>query len=119
MYGISYRTAWRKEMLPSSARTTNGNTSWFKVDDIQNLSFLIDITAITGTLPTMNISVEVANNRDGDRNFVLSAFAQMNAISSVPKECNGFSGSYVRLVYTFGGSSTPGMTFSMDIIGKT
>lgn len=119
MYGISYRTAWRKEMLPSSARTTNGNTSWFKVDDIQNLAFLIDVTAVTGTLPTMDISVEVANNQAKDLNFVLSKFAQMNATGSVPKECNGFSGSYVRLVYTFGGSATPGMTFSMDIIGKT
>lgn len=96
----------------SAARTTTGNSGALDVDD-NVLSLIVDVTAVSGTTPTLDVTVEWSN--DGT-NFAAAdgtadLFAQITAASKKVKRFP-VKGASMRVVWTIAGT-TPSFTFSV------
>ena len=106
---------FHKEILDSVARTASGQSNPFKVYDVVDPILLVNVTAVSGTLPTLDIDVEVS--ADELTWFTVSKFARITGTGQTPKEL-GTLAKYMRLNYTIGGSSTPTFTFDVQLEGK-
>ena len=102
-------------MLPSAARTVSGQSDGTSMAaDMREANFLLDITAVGGTTPSMTLSIETS--ADGASWFTHTAFAAQTATGkNVLKLTN--LGSYVRANYAISGT-TPSFTFSLTMDGK-
>ena len=107
--------AYHKEIRASAASNTSGTTNSFKVYDVVDPILLVNVTAVSGTLPTLDIDVEVS--ADENTWFKVSKFARITGTGQTPKEL-GTLAKYMRLNYTIGGSSTPTFTFDVQLEGK-
>ena len=90
--------------------------------DARNVSGLheglvyIDVTAISGSSPTLDVTVEGSDASDG--NFALLATeAQSTATGAQVLPITNF-GEWIRVVSTIGGS-TPSVTFKIIFVGKS
>ena len=96
-------------------------TSGFKIESCDKLIFFCDITAKSGTLPTLNINVETTPEHEasGATYYVLSEkFVEMNAVGNYYKVIVRTDGlaKHVRLKFTVGGSATPTVTFQARML---
>lgn len=94
--------------VPSAARTTNGNSGTLDADG-SVVSLLLDVTAASGTTPTLNLTVEESD--DGTTWRSAGTFAQKTAVSQERKSFS-VAGRYYRIAWTVGGT-TPNFTFSV------
>lgn len=96
----------------SSAKTATGNGATQEAGAGAKLSILLDCTAVSGTSPTLTLSVQWS--LDGGTTWAdadpADAFA---AITAAAKKAKAFDrkGSHYRLLWTIGGT-TPSFTFS-------
>lgn len=112
--------AWEDPVViaSSSARTVTGNSGALPCPKALNLSILIEVTAQSGTAPTLDLSVEWS--MDGT-NFgaaqTADAFTQITTTTPT-RAVKSFSvkAPYYRLVWTIGGTS-PSYTFSATRYG--
>lgn len=99
--------------VSSSARTATGTSSAVALaSDTQTLSLLIACTAVSGTTPTLDMTVEWSN--DGTNWAVgdtADSFAQITAAKTTVKTFTRKAAQY-RLRWTIGGT-TPSFTFSV------
>jgi hypothetical protein len=99
-------------LVPSQARNANGNAVAKEADRGLNLAVLLSVTAVSGTTPTLDVSVEWSH--DGGTTFAPAetpdAFTQITATKAVVKSFVVKANTY-RLVWTIGGT-TPSFTFS-------
>ena len=105
---------YEKELLPSNAKTSSSQTSVFKLYDVIDPVLLVNVTAVSGTLPTLDIEVEVSSNQNTW--FKVSKFARITATGQYPKEMKSFP-RYMRLNYSIGGTD-PSFTFDIQVTGK-
>ena len=100
-------------VVASAARTTTGNSGDQAIGDKGvNLSVLVDVTAVSGTGPSMTLSVEWS--QDGGATFAQADPADtFTAITAAATKAKSFTikGSHYRLVWTISGT-TPSFTFS-------
>lgn len=98
-------------VLSSAARTTTGQSTAFAVGNNDYLDVLIDATAVTGTSPSMTVSVEWSH--DGASWFVADPADSFTAITTASKKVKQFTvkGLYARLNYAITGT-TPSFTFA-------
>lgn len=102
-------------LLASAARTATGNTGTIAVREAtdQSLHLLLSVTAVAGTAPTLDVSVEWS--MDGGTTFAASdpvdSFAQITAAKNV-SETYTIKAPHYRVVYAIGGTA-PSFTFSL------
>lgn len=103
--------------VASASRTASGNSGALALSDAgQKVSFVLNVTAQSGTTPTLDVSVEWSN--DKGTTFIAPstaiAFTQVGAATG--SELIGpfdVQGDHYRVVWTLGGGS-PDYTFSVD-----
>jgi hypothetical protein len=98
------------ELAASAARTATGQGAAVALGDRGTLRLLLDVTAASGTGPTLDVTVETSfDGATGWRS--LGTFAQKTAVASERKSFPGCD-RYVRATWTVGGT-TPSFTFSV------
>jgi hypothetical protein len=108
---VAYKT--RTATVASAARSSTGNSSAIQLVELGNtLTVFVDVTAQSGTTPTMDLSIEWSH--DGTTFFAAQpadTFSQIAA--TTPKVCKAFNvkAPYYRLVWALGGTS-PNYTFA-------
>lgn len=104
-------------ILASAARTTTGQSPAFGVDSGETVAVLIDVTAVSGTSPSMTVNVEWTN--DGSTWFVADPVDAFTAITAAGKKAKSFTvkGTAARLNYTISGT-TPSFTFSAHAVTR-
>lgn len=101
--------------LASAARTANGNSDVFEFpESFDELLVYLDITAVSGTSPTMTVSYETSP--DGTRWFTHTSFAAKTATGKDVLKLQQI-GRKGRIAFTVGGTS-PNFTFRVDVEGK-
>lgn len=96
-------------LAASAARTATANGSSFELGDRGVICLKLDVTAASGTSPTLDVSIETSE--DGTTWRSLGAFAQKTAAGAERKSFAGCD-RFVRPVFTIGGT-TPSFTFSV------
>lgn len=99
-------------VLPSAARTTSGNASILAADTGDTLALQVDVSAASGTTPTLDISIQWS--MDGtiwSPAATPDTFTQITAVSSAVKTFAVKAPNY-RVVYAIAGT-TPSFTFSV------
>jgi hypothetical protein len=113
---LSYQTAnlrsTRAEAitLHSGTVTANGNGAARELGDKGTARLLLDVTAVSGTSPTLNVTVETSF--DGATWRTVGTFAQKTAVSQERKSFPGLD-RFVRISRTTGGT-TPSFTFEVS-----
>lgn len=97
-------------LAASAARTSSANGSAVELGDRGTLRLLLDVTAATGTTPTLDAAVETSF--DGVTWRSLGAFTQKTATGTERKSFAG-ADRFVRVTWTIGGT-TPSFTFSVS-----
>lgn len=104
-----------RTVVASAARTASGDSGSVGVFDAgQNVSLLVDVTAVSGTSPTLDLSVEWSHD-DGTTwaaGETADTFAQITATKTTVKSFTVKAPHY-RIVWTVGGT-TPSFTFSVS-----
>lgn len=103
--------ARRPFSIPSAAISATGTSDVFFVGDKRTLRLRQTTSAVSGTSPTLDVSVKTCDTVDGT--FVsVGTLAQITAASG---EHKAFPiGRFVRLDWTLGGSSTPTVTVGFE-----
>lgn len=98
-------------LFASAARTTTANGTAVALGDLGTLRLLLDVTAASGTTPSMTVTVETSF--DGSTNWAAigTAFTAATGVTSQRKTYPGCD-RYVRGVTTISGT-TPSFTFSL------
>lgn len=97
-------------LLPSAEKTASGTGEIYEMGDMTTLRLKLDVTAASGTTPTLDVIVETSP--DGATEWqTVATFAQKTGVSY---ERNVFPGCdrFVRAKYTIGGTN-PDFTFSL------
>lgn len=102
-------------LLPSAARTASGNTSVEEVYHIAAGNAFLNVTAISGTSPTLDVKMQITPKASptADDWYDLSGgnFAQVTGVGKQVLSLVNF-GHWIRFVYTIGGT-TPNITFEL------
>ena len=97
-------------LAASAARTATGSGSAVALGDLGTIRLLLDVTAASGTTPTLDVTIETSY--DGSTGWVsLGTFSQKTAVSTQRKSFSGCD-RYVRASWVVGGT-TPSFTFSI------
>lgn len=99
-------------LLASAARTTSSTSSAFKIKGSNSIRVYVDVTAKTGTNPTLDIDIETSP--DNSNWYTAVTMTQITDTGQFTDTAT-IIGPYVRVKYAFGGSDTPGFTFSVKM----
>lgn len=103
-------------VLASAARTTSGTADMGAVPaEYMELLAYIDVTAVTGTSPSMTVTYQCSHN--GTDWFDHTAGAAITAVGKQLIKVAATTGRYGRLSYSISGTS-PSFTFSAVVEGK-
>ena len=99
-------------LIPSAARTTSGSAA-ATVDDLgDTVSVWVSVTAVSGTTPTLDISVEWSpDGTTWAASEPADSFTQITAAKNVVKSFTD-KAKFYRVVWTIAGT-TPSFTFSI------
>ena len=97
-------------LYASAVTTVTGNGSSYELGDKDTLRLALDVTAISGTAPTLHVQVQTRNS-GSDAWRTLEAFPIATAIGVAYRTVPGCD-RYVRTQHTLGGTS-PSVTFSV------
>ena len=105
----------------SAAQTVTGNSAAISATGYQSVLIGVNITAVSGTSPTMTLSLQ-SLGADGIQYTLWSSASQTATGQVVTSVGPGMAqaqqlGQTIRLVWTIGGT-TPSFTFSASIIGR-
>lgn len=102
--------------LASEARTATGNSVDITLDGGSKLAVYLDVTAASGTSPTLDVTVKAKDPVSG-KYFTIGTFAQKTVVANEAifigsGADNEFAVKTFRVEYTVGGTS-PSFTFSV------
>lgn len=100
--------------LASAARTVTGNSGEFNLYDHDEALVFLNVTAASGTSPTLNVKVQT-KDPNGDW-YDLVSFTQATAAAKEAKPVTVY-GETLRIAYTVAGT-TPSFTFTVTAIAK-
>jgi len=112
-YGGRY-AAGPQSVLTSAARTSSGQSSWFNVEEFDQINFYIDITAISGTNPTMTVKLQESPDQSDAYDLEEIAVEETGNYAIRTNE----HVKYIRLRYVISGT-LPSITFQADYIGRS
>ncbi len=102
--------------IPSAARTATGQSAALRVYG-DKINFLVDVTAATGTTPSMALTVEWSHN--GTTWFPADTPDTLGAAVTAPvkrvKQID-VKAPFARVVWTITGT-TPSLTFAIHVFG--
>lgn len=103
-------------VLASAARTATGNSSDVKLNAGSKIALYLDVTAASGTTPTLDVTVKAKDPASG-KYFTIGSFSQKTAAASEAIFIGGgsdveFAVNTFRVEYTIAGT-TPSFTFSV------
>jgi hypothetical protein len=103
----------KQSIVASAARSTSSNSSTLvAADRVKYLNVFVNVTAQSGTTPTMDLRVDWS--LDGATWYnVADTFTQIGAVTGGFFKQFMVKAPYYRLVWTLGGT-TPNYTFSSD-----
>lgn len=103
-----------KEVLPSAARTSSGGSAAFTVGGGDHLAIQVDVTAVSGTTPSMTVSVEWY---DGSQWFQADPAEPFTAITAASSKVKSFTvkGTRARVNFAITGTS-PSFTFRVNAV---
>lgn len=103
------------QILTSAARTATGQSTAFDEGSLDTISVMVDVTAVSGTTPSMTVNVEWSP--DNVNWFAADPADAFSAITAAGKKVKQFTvkGLYARLNYVISGT-TPSFTFSATAI---
>lgn len=102
-----------RNTVTSAAKTTTGNSGALTLDPGATLQVFLDVTAVSGTTPTLDVTVEWSH--DGASFFPAQppdSFTQVTAVSKAVKNIP-VKAPFYRVVWTIGGT-TPSFTFAIN-----
>jgi hypothetical protein len=113
------QTTQEVNILASAARTASGDTSTTPVDvkKYKEAIFFLDVTAVSGTTPTLDVKIKTKDPVSG-KWFDLVTFTQATAVTSEMKTVSGLLGSQIAVFYEIAGT-TPSFTFSLGAVLKS
>lgn len=97
--------------VASAARTANGDSGWLNSEEFVALILKLDVTAASGTTPTLDVHIDTAEDSSGTNNRLVASFAQKTGVSAERKSFAGLD-KYYRVRWVVGGT-TPNFTFSV------
>lgn len=101
----------REISIPAAAIAATGTSDVFYVGDAGTLRLTQTTSAVSGTSPTLDVTVKTCQTPDGT--FVSAG--TLTQITGAGSEFKTFAvGRYVRLDWTLGGSSTPTVTVGFE-----
>jgi hypothetical protein len=102
-------------VLSSAARTSTHQSNAFDTGNLDSIAVFVDVTAVSGTTPSMTVNVEWSHNGT-DWHSADSADA-FTAITTASKKVKRFDvkGTKFRLNNTVSGTS-PSFTFSATVV---
>ena len=105
-------------LLASAARTTSSdNTSTpSNVKDYKEANFFLEVTAASGTNPTLDITVKTKDPISGEYH-VIATFTQKTTTGREMKTLSANLGAVIAAFWVIGGT-TPSFTFSIGMILK-
>jgi len=105
---------------PSGAETATVTGSDVDIEPLKAANFYLDVTAVSGTTPTLDVKIQEKDPVSG-KYFDLVSFTQVTAIITQRKNYGSGAGELlgkvIRFVATIGGT-TPSFTFSLSMVGK-
>lgn len=101
----------------SAAATANGNTNGFDVSNYGEALVFINVTAVSGTSPTLNLYVDTYDFLSGQWFQHPVSIAQITAAGNTLVQLTNF-GEQIRLRWQVGGTS-PSFTFSASVVAKS
>lgn len=103
---------WNEQLVPSAARTTSGNSGIITgYGPATALRVQLNVTAASGTSPTLNVVVE--DSLDGTTFNTIGTFAQKTAVSREVINITTPFSDRLRVTWTIAGT-TPSFTFVVD-----
>ena len=104
-------------LADSAARTaTAAGTSVSLPGSISKLRFQLEVTAVTGTNPTLDVLVQ--DSIDGTNWATIGTFTQKTAAGLQVIDVATLFSRRIRASWTIGGTATPTFTFSVKGIGR-
>lgn len=109
-------TNFEGEILASASRTANGTSADITIPIGSKLAVFLDVTAATGTNPTLDVVVQTKDPVSG-KYFSIGTFTQKTGVGSEAIFIGGgadteFATKTIRVEYTLGGTD-PDFTFSV------
>lgn len=95
----------------SSAKTANGNSQAYEVS-ADTIAATLEVTAASGTSPTLNVFLEDAPIADGPWTTLATYGQKTGASVEAQRVANGSFHDYVRVRWAVAGT-TPSFTFSV------
>ncbi len=113
------QTAQEVTILPSGERTASDDTSTTPIDTkkYKEALFFLDVTAVAGTAPTLDVKIKTKDPTSG-KWFDLVSFTQVTGVTSEMKSVGGLLGSQIAVFYSITGDS-PSFTFSIGAVLKS
>ena len=108
------RKSSQKIPIASAARTASGVQllTGFPAD-WDELALFLDVTAVTGTTPTLDVVYEVSDPQGNW--YTHTSFTQATATTTERKAATAPIGVNGRISWTIGGTDTPTFTFSVGV----
>jgi len=100
-----------KTILASAARSSSSNSNSFKTKAANSLRVYVDVTAKSGTSPTLDITIQTSP--DNSNWYTAGTLTQITDTGQYTGTATTI-GPYIRILYTIGGT-TPVITFSVKM----
>ena len=107
------------EFYVSTAVAAAGDTKAtpVKVTQFKEGEFFLDVTAASGTTPTLNVVIVTKDPISG-KWFTLTSFTQATGVTTERKVVTGNLGAFLAATWTIGGTATPTFAFSIGAVLK-
>lgn len=102
-------------LFASEEVTETGQTGAIDVSDIDEMSVFLNVSAGSGTNPTLDVVIE--DSPDGVKWHTKESFTQATGITTEAKRITNF-GKFIRVKRTIGGTDTPTFTFDVKATGR-
>lgn len=108
----------RKELVAVAARTASGNSGMIQgFGDTDELTVQLDVDAVSGTTPSLTLTVE--SSIDGGTNWnVQDTFPAVTAAGVTVRTITNLIGDVVRVAWAISGT-TPSFTFGVNAFADT
>lgn len=100
-------------LLSSTTVTSSGETMTFSTQFAREAVFFLDVTAVSGTTPTLDVKVQSFDPASG-KYFTVASFPQITAAGQYVLKVDGGLGHLCKVAYTLGGTS-PSFTMSLGV----
>jgi hypothetical protein len=116
---VDIQDRWQEgvTIASSGARTAGGNTSDIDIGRFLYGEFCLDVTAVSGTTPTLDVYIEAKDQLSGKYKVIWSQTG-INAVGTFWSGVLTLPYKYVRARWVIGGTS-PSFTFSIGLEAKS